>query len=157
MEGNLDLWMILCPYSNCCKGRVSSTGRNSLPWQIKWYSIMGVVQRLAHSEPLHIPFSCLFWRSTLSTLLCIKYQYITIQYSALQNCIVHHSVVQYNTELTWNVHLCTTVLLSAVHDEVQDQIIFNSRGVSSKHKMGIIWKVNFLNVGKFCRMETPPD
>ena len=35
-----------------------------------------------------IPFSCPFCRSTPSTVLCIKYQYITIQYSALQNCFV---------------------------------------------------------------------
>ena len=36
-------------------------------------------------------------RNTLSTILCIKDQYIMIQYSALQNCIVQYSVVQYNT------------------------------------------------------------
>ena len=61
-----------------------------------------------------------------------------IQYSALQNCIVQYSVVQYNTELPCNVHHCTTVQLSALHDTVQDKFIFNSAGVSSKPKMGII-------------------
>ena len=76
-------------------------------------------------------------------MLCIKYQYITIQYSALQNCIVHYSVIQYNTELPYHVHCCTTVQLSAVHDEVQDKLSFNSGGVSSKLEMEIIWKVNF--------------
>ena len=80
-----------------------------------------------------------------------------IQYSALQNCIIQYSVVQYNTELTCNVHCCMTVQLSAVHDKMQDKFIFNSGGVSSKPKMGIIWKVNFLNVGKFGRVETPPE
>ena len=80
-----------------------------------------------------------------------------IQYSALQNCIVHYSVVQYNTELPCNVHRCTTVQLSALHDKVQDKFIFNSAGVSSKLKMGIFLKVHFLNVGKFARVETPPD
>ena len=72
-----------------------------------------------------------------------------IQYSALQNCIVQYSVVQYNTELPCNDPCYTTVQLSAVHDEVQDKFIFNSAGVSSKLKMEIIWKVNFLHVGKF--------
>ena len=80
-----------------------------------------------------------------------------IQYSALQNCIVQYSVVQYNTEQPCNVHQCTTVQLSTQHDKVQDKFIFNSAGVSSKLKMGIIWKVNFWNVGKFGRVETPPD
>ena len=62
-----------------------------------------------------------FCRRRLSTILCIKDQYITIQYSALQNCIVQYNVVQYNTELPCNVNCCTTV-----HDEVQDKFIFNS-------------------------------
>ena len=66
-----------------------------------------------------------------------------IQYSALHNCIVQCSVVQCNTELPCNVHCCTTVQLSAVHDEVQDKFIFNSGGVSSKPKMGIIGKLIF--------------
>ena len=80
-----------------------------------------------------------------------------IQYSALQNYIVQYSVLQYNAELSCNVHYCTTVQLSAVHDEVQDKFIFNYVGVSSKLEMDIIWKVNFLHVGKFCRMDTNPD
>ena len=63
-----------------------------------------------------------------------------IQYSALQNCIVQYSVVEYNTELPCNVHHCTTVQLSALHDIVQDKFIFNSAGVSSKPKIGVIWK-----------------
>ena len=78
-----------------------------------------------------------------------------IQYSALQNCIVQYSVVQYNTDLPCNVHHCTTVQLSALHDKVQDKFIFNSAGVSSKQKIGIIWKVHFWNIGKFARVETP--
>ena len=102
---------------------------------------------------LHIPFSCPFCRSTLSTTLCIKDQYIVAQYSALQNCIEQYCVVQYNTELPCNVHHCITVQLSALHDKVQDKFIFNSAGVSSKRKMGIIWKVNFWYVGKFGRVE----
>ena len=40
----------------------------------------------------HILFSCTFCRSTLSTELNIKDQYITKQYSALQNCIVQYSI-----------------------------------------------------------------
>ena len=112
---------------------------------------------------MQIPFSYPFYRSTLSTILCIKDQYIMIQYSELQNHIVRYSVVQYNTELPCNVHHCTTVQLSAVHDEVQDKFIFNSGGVSSKPKMGIIWKVHFLDVGNFAEWrhlqikdKTPP-
>ena len=65
-----------------------------------------------------------------------------IQYSALQNCIVQYSVIKYNTELPCNVHHCTTVQLSALHDTVQDNFIYNSAGVSSKPKMGTIWKVH---------------
>ena len=92
---------------------------------------------------MHIAMATPFCRSTLSTILCIKDQYITIQYSVLQNCIVQYSVVQYNTELPCNFHHCTTVQLSTLHDTVQDKFIFNSVGVSSKPKKGIIWKVNF--------------
>ena len=66
-----------------------------------------------------------------------------IQYSALQNCNVQYSVVQYNTELPCNVHCYTTVQLSAVHDEVHNKFIFNSGGVSNKLEMEITWKVNF--------------
>ena len=43
----------------------------------------------------------------------------------------------------------STVQLSALHDTVQDKFIFNSASVSSKPKMGIIWKVHFWNVGQF--------
>ena len=67
-----------------------------------------------------------------------------IQYSALQ-----YSVVQYNTELTCNVHWCITVQLSAVHDEVQDKFIFNSGGVSSNLEMEIIWKLIFDTLESF--------
>ena len=84
-----------------------------------------------------------FCRSTLSTILCIKDQYITIQYSVLQNCIVQYSVVQYTTELPCIVHHCTTVQLSALHDTVQDKFIFNSAGVSSKPKRGSFGKLIF--------------
>ena len=72
---------------------------------------------------LYIPFSCPISMSKPCTILCIKDQYIMIQYSALQNCIVQYSVVQYNTEQ-----------LSEVYDKVQDKFIFNSIGVSSKSK-----------------------
>ena len=80
-----------------------------------------------------------------------------IQYNALYNCIVQYSVVQYNTELPCNVHHCTTVHLSALHDKVQDRFIFNYAGVSSKPKMEIIWNVHFWKVGIFGRAETSPD
>ena len=46
-------------------------------------------------KSLHIPF-CPFCRSTLSTVLCIKSQYIRKQCCALQNCIVQYSVVWYS-------------------------------------------------------------
>ena len=91
--------------------------------------------RLTFHAAMHIPFRCPFCRSTLSTVLCIKEQYITIQYSALHNCIVQYSVVQYNTKLPCNVHHCTTVQLSALYDKVQDKFIFNSGGVSSIFEM----------------------
>ena len=66
----------------------------------------------------HIATATPFCRSTLSTILCIKNQYIMIQYSVLHNCIVQYSVVQYNTELPCNFYHCTTVQLSALHDTV---------------------------------------
>ena len=117
----------------------------------------GSGDKIIDTNTLHIPFICPFCSSTLSTILCIKDQYIMIQYSAFQNCIVQYSVVQYNTELPCYVHRCTTVQLSALHDKVQDKCFFNYAGVSSKQKMGIIWKVHFWNFGKFGRVETPPD
>ena len=111
------------------------------------------------------PIYCLYGELVVWNIFQYLYLYWKIfhfassqyRYSALQNCIVQYSVVQYNTELPCNVHRCTTVQLSALHDKVQDKFIFNSGGVSSKQKMGIIWKIIFLNVEKFGRVETPPD
>ena len=81
------------------------------------------------------------------------------EYHSLHQRSVHYNIVQcivqYHTELPCNVNPCTTVQLSASHGKVQDNFFFNPGGVSSKHKMEIIWNVHFWNVGKFGRVETP--
>ena len=142
---------------NCCSNHESGIMDDYSIFTIS-YCIHADVCRWSCPDnlPLHIAMATPFCRSTLSTILCIKDQYIMIQYSVLQNCIVQYSVVQYNTELPCNVHHCTTVQLSALHDTVQDKLIFNSAGVSSKPKKGIILKVNFWNVGQFGWVAPPP-
>ena len=67
------------------------------------------------------------------TILQEYTEYHTLhQYSALHNCIVQYNVVQYNTVLPCNVHYCTTVQLSALHDTVLDKFILNSAPANRK-------------------------